>query len=59
MEIRWSEEDVVDAEKMFADLREKGYRAFKMTKSGDKGDQVDEFDPEASAYLMLPPIRGG
>jgi hypothetical protein len=62
LEIRWNQdrdEDVSDAKKMFKDLQDKGYRAFRMTKGGGKGEQIDDFDPSAESYVMMPPVRGG
>lgn len=44
-------------------VREKKYAAFKVRmvkgSAGEKGEQVREFDPDAEAYIFVPPMRGG
>jgi hypothetical protein len=37
-----------------------GYRAFHVTgKDGEKGDQMDEFDPNAERMIFVPAMAGG
>lgn len=37
-----------------------GYRAFHVTgKDGEKGEQMNEFDPEAERMILVPPMQGG
>ena len=52
--------DEVDAAKaQFDKLKKKGYLAFKVKKDGEKGEMVNEFDPEAEKLILTPPVRGG
>lgn len=61
--VRWDgkdKDDVKAAERTFKDLTGKGYRAFKMNEVDEsKGEQVDDFDPDARAYIFIPPVKGG
>lgn len=60
--IEWDPDDpesVENARKMFDDLLEKGYAAFRVKYVADKGENVKEFDPEAHELLMVPPMAGG
>lgn len=53
-------DEVEDARRSFNNLvKEKKYLAFKVTDSGDKGEQIREFDPEAGKMILVPPVRGG
>lgn len=52
-------EEVEAAEATFDRLTKKGYRAFSVKKSGDKGSIVTKFDPEAEKIILIPPIVGG
>lgn len=54
-----SPEEVRAARDQFDLLKKKGYLAFKVKKGGDKGDAIQEFDPEAEMIIMSPPVRGG
>jgi hypothetical protein len=51
----------VDAmRKLFADLRAKGYAAYTVDDdTGNKGNVVREFDPDAERFIMIPPMAGG
>ncbi len=53
--------DEVEAAKATYDrLVAKGYRAFAVTgKDGEKGDQIDKFDPSAGRMILCPPLQGG
>lgn len=52
--------DEVDAAKtMFENFKKKGYAIFAVTKDGDKGEQVREFNASAEKYIFVPPMRGG
>lgn len=35
------------------------YRAFRITGTDGRGEQLDEFDPAASRILLVPPMQGG
>lgn len=53
-------DEVAAARKTFNDLTKKGYLAFAVTGSkGAKGEQIREFDPEASRIILAPPMQGG
>lgn len=60
--LQWSKhnpEKVTAAENRFKELKAKGYAAFKVNKDGDKGIQIDDFDPSAERLIMIPQIIGG
>lgn len=62
LEFAWDKHDLESVRAVgdkFADMKKKGFRAFKMNEDGSKGEQVDDFDPEAGRYLLSPPLRGG
>lgn len=52
-----SAEEVESARRLFNDLMNRGYRAFKM----DSGQGVPKsaFDPQDRETLLVPPIRAG
>jgi hypothetical protein len=54
-------EEVTDARKTFDTLvTEKKYAAFKTDrKTGEKAGRMTAFDPDAEAYILVPPTRGG
>jgi hypothetical protein len=53
-------DEVEDARRSFDDLvKKKKYLAFKVTGSGDKGEQIREFDAEAGKMILVPPVAGG
>lgn len=53
-------EDEVDAAKtMFSKLTKKGYIAYKVTRGGDKGEVIKEFDATAEKIILAPPVIGG
>lgn len=52
--------EVEAARLLFNGLRAKGYAAFKVTgKDGLKGEQINEFEPEAARMIFAPPMAGG
>jgi hypothetical protein len=60
--ITWSSDrpvEVENARENFRKMREKGYLAYRMTRSGDKGEQIHEFDPLAEKIILAPPMAGG
>jgi hypothetical protein len=60
--VMWDSEqeaEVENARRTFNDLRGRGYAAFAVRTSGEKGRQVTEFDPEAEKLIMVPQIAGG
>lgn len=54
-----NKEEVAAAKRSFDDLTKKGHLAFAVKKTGEKGVQVREFDPEAEKIILAPPMRGG
>ena len=54
-----NEDEVNAARKQFDELREKGFLAYKVDKSGDKGSVIRKFDPNAEAIILAPPMVGG
>ena len=54
------EDEVEAARTLFKSLTKKGYRAFHVTgKDGEKGSQMNEFDPDAERMIMVGPMAGG
>lgn len=56
-----NEDEVEDARRTFDYLvKEKKYRAYHVTgKDGDKGEPMDEFDPECGRMILIPAMQGG
>ncbi len=52
-------EEVAVAKAAFDKLTKKGYKAFSVKKDGEKGKQIDEFDPDAEKIVMTPAMKGG
>lgn len=52
-------DEVTNARNSFEALRKKGYIAYKVIGSGDKGEIMREFDPQAGKIIMSPPVIGG
>lgn len=60
--VMWSKDnqDEVDAAKeTFSRLKKKGYWAYAVKKNGDKGEVVQDFDPDAEKLIMAPRMVGG
>lgn len=58
----WSadNQDEIDAaEKMFTELKAKGYLAYKVDANGDKAEVIHQFDETAEKIIMSPQIIGG
>lgn len=53
--------DVALARRTFNSFKQKGYAAFRVQDGSTekKGEQIDEFDPEAERIIFSPPLRGG
>lgn len=51
--------EVEVAESTFDDFTGKGYRAFRMTGSGEQGTRMDAFDAKAEKVMFVPQLRGG
>ncbi len=55
-----SNSDEVDhARKTFDDLKGKGFRAYRVTGDGGKGEPMSEFDPNAEKMILCPPMQAG
>jgi hypothetical protein len=52
-------EEVAVARATFEQMREKGYRAFRVRPSGQQGERLDSFDPAAEQMILVPQLRGG
>ena len=52
-------DEVQAARRQFDELKKKGYMAFSVDKSGEKGKKIEEFDEDAEKLILTPPIRGG
>ena len=51
--------EVEQARKTFEAYKDKGFAVFAVTRHGDKGKQVRDFNPDAEEILFVPPIAGG
>lgn len=54
-----NEDEVEVAETQFYSLLERGFKAFKVKKSGDTGREVKKFNPKEGKYILVPEIGGG
>jgi hypothetical protein len=52
-------DEVEAARETFKKLTKKGYLAYRVKGSGDKGEAMTEFDPTAGKIILTPPLRGG
>ena len=53
-------DEVENAKATFDRLKGKGYLAFKVIgKEGDRGEQMQDFDPKAERIIFAPQLRGG
>jgi DNA polymerase IIIc chi subunit len=59
----WSRDNADEVEvarEQFKQFKAKGFTAFKVRgKDGERGDQIDEFDPNAERIIFVPAMRGG
>lgn len=60
---KWDKKDPKDVEiarDAFIKNKARGYSAYRVDpKTGDKGEIIKEFDPNAEQIIMLPPLAGG
>jgi hypothetical protein len=53
-------DEVENAKATFDRLKGKGYLAFKVIgKEGDKGEQMNDFDPKVERIIFAPRLQGG
>jgi hypothetical protein len=52
-------DEVAAARAQFDALRRKSFLAFSVRRNGERGEQINEFDPEAEKIILAPQIRGG
>lgn len=52
-------DEVEAARSRFEHLKKKGYLAYKVNKQGDRGEVLDEFDPNAERIIMAGRMVGG
>lgn len=60
--LSWDEDnrdEVANAKRTFEDMTGKGYMAYKMNKSGEKGEQIRTFDPSVEKIVLSPQMKGG
>lgn len=60
--IIWSidnEDEVANARRTFDEMTKKGFRAYSVTRKGEKDKQIREFDPEAEKIILAPALVGG
>lgn len=54
-----NKDEVKAAKKQFDDLISKGFSAFKVKKSGEKGKKITQFDKESGRIILVPQMQGG
>jgi len=54
-----NEDEVEAAEEQFDNLIEKGFKAFKVKKDGDKSTQIKKFNPSLGKIILVPALVGG
>lgn len=62
MKIAWDRtkpEEVATAKQAFDTWIKKGYAAYKTTSSGQQGEVIRQFDPQAERITLAPPMVGG
>jgi L-alanine-DL-glutamate epimerase-like enolase superfamily enzyme len=54
-----NDDEVAAAKVQYKTLIDKGFKAFKVKKSGEPGKKMKRFDKDAGKIIMVPPIIGG
>lgn len=54
-----NDDEVDAAEAQFDSLIDKGFKAFKVKKDGDKGTQIKKFKPDLGKIIMVPALVAG
>lgn len=52
-------DEVNQARRTFEELRAKGFNAYEVTRKGEKGNMVTNFNPDAEKIILAPPMQGG
>lgn len=52
-------EEVAHARKTFTEFKSKGYLAYQVSKGGDKGEVMKDFNAEAEKVILAPRMMGG
>lgn len=52
-------DETAAARKVFDDLKDKRFMAYRVDDRGDKSEVLREFDPDAEKLIMAPPLVGG
>lgn len=58
----WNPENQAEvdaAKETFTRLKKKGYLAYSVDESGERGEVIREFDPTAGRIIMAPQLVGG
>lgn len=56
---RSNDDEVANARKTFKRLKKQGYMAYTVKRGGDRGEVLNEFDENAQAMILVPPMVGG
>lgn len=54
-----NDDEIEAAKAAFDKAKKKGMSAFSVKKDGSKGKKIKDFDPDAEAIIMAPPLVGG
>ena len=54
-----NEAEVKNAERTFNELVAEGFTGYAVRRSGERGERIREFDPEAESLIMVPRMQGG
>lgn len=60
--VMWNPRDadeVKNAEETFDRLRGRGFRAFRVKRNGEQGEQITTFDKDAEKIIFVPQLAGG
>lgn len=61
-EVKWNRRNHVEVEAAraaFDSMKAKRYMAYKTTASGERGEVITSFDPDAQRIVFTPPMVGG
>ena len=58
----WNSEnadEVAVARKSFDEAKRKGMMAYRVNRKGNRGEVINEFDPDAETIILAPAMQGG